>query len=1009
MSSPSQVTDGLSQQSEESLTAVPLGAANQESPAQTKDFPNTTIDTDFNTSSAVDSLVHEKQSNAGKDVKSENKSTDSSKKNAAEIFTKKKPSPCPWQIHPPPRPFKKARYAWQIKNYEHTLSRMNKAIAHQQLQQPQHQQQLVHHGSSGTSHVSNTSYRGRIGRAASDGPEDADARGPCHAAHYPSMYNNLQEAAAAGYPANFYNPLLRWSKLAASSIDSPVNRMLHNIFFSGNEPTADIHPLLMLSLAEGNANVFSENVDSEEMPDHSASPEVFSPSAVLPAQSNVIQNSNHSSPGMQSPPTSEYDSSSDDTSIGDDLLPEPQMMSQSLPSSPYSQHQHALPYPNQQHQCQFNCRGACTQQYGEQQHQLSHSQMGRNSVYGAAAARHMHQQTVGGRPTEENDVSNNLLHFQNAMMNSSIGITNQHLFNFQLQNFCDRMHASGTLLPFASYHQPHEQQHHQQAFSQEPSYIREFLQGQKDNELEHNVHPSYRGNDLTYAGQGEFLNRIRAEMELRQHNALMLSEMEFSEVTPVASGETPVDSKETPVHSEAAVDSQATSVVHGSTVTVSEAAIVDPVSLPMESINSASNAEIENLESRKNVEIKNVEDQTGTLGDEIDVSNVSFGIKQADKTLIGNCINENKCLKSDLDVDIAQTEVDDQKFQATNGAVNDSSENTCNDVGYVLRSDKQENVPQSFGEIESRQASIDGVDSNPGNLSSRCLSCVNGCDNCSKDAAASPLYERAANSIAGSLNGNSVTVVTCNCVITNPSCVVVDGDDMNTHDLFNSSQLVARGDDWKDNSATSRKKRLREDEIGNKDITPSSGRVGKEKRNNSISCSCDVDGHDKLLDSEQLSVRDVKRPCRECCQKNTSPNSQAADLAQSTGDASINNNNNNIEGNICCSENNILIMVGDKPVNDANVLSSSVELHTEAITVDEELVSEARPRHDQEEEDGETRSDVTCGDGSGESPPPQLPAASVVTTHICDGNNDKFFLDQAFHLAIKQGLGYQKA
>ncbi|KAF2350010.1 Syntaxin N-terminal domain [Trinorchestia longiramus] len=354
-----------------------------------------------------------------------------------ELSNKKKRSPCPWQIQPPPRPFKKARYAWQIKNYEHTVSRMRKALA----QQP------------------TASSIGKGGSCSDISPELEDSKHCASSApHYPGLYNNLP----AAYSSSFYNPLLRWSKTAsaASGVDMPVNRMLHNIFFSGNEPTSGLHPLLMMSLAEGNAAAFNENLACDDLPRDGA-PLLLSD---VPSGIGV------GSPGMQSPPTSDYDSSSDEASLGDDLMPEPQMMSHLPPSYPtmqQQQQQHLMNSP-QPHYLS-SAQNAHQQMLHQQQNSLSCAQFPHmnalpprcDSPIDVPINRRMthipddppspHLHFEHHTPDHSTPEAN--LAFHNAMMNCPLSMTNRQLFSLQLHNFCERMQASNNFFPFNQSYQ----------------------------------------------------------------------------------------------------------------------------------------------------------------------------------------------------------------------------------------------------------------------------------------------------------------------------------------------------------------------------------------------------------------------------------------------------------------------------------------------------------------------------------------------------------------------------
>ena len=372
------------------IKAAEEKGATRNTPSNVSDCQETSDDKIVNSSVNARSILKE-QSSEQKEVRTEKECQQ----------TKKKRTPCPWQIHPPPQPFKKARYAWQIKNYEHTLSRMKTSIEQQQQQQQQQQQS--------SSQCANTGYRNGTESVASDQCRSSVA------SHYPGMYNNIQ----TGYPMNLYSPLLRWSKLAASApVDTPVNRVLQSIFFSGNEPPPDLHPLLMLSLAEGhNTSSLSENFNCDDMPSNL---EQMS-SNVLPSQLQSGLPCSGSPLGIHSPPTSDYDSSSDDTSLGEDLLPDTPMMQQY----------------QQLHSYQMNG----PQNYEDliQQHTAA-----------AIACRRLQQHQNIHESSEEPDAN---LMFQSAMMNCSLGLQNRHFFNLQLQNLCERMQADRSVMPFPSYQQ----------------------------------------------------------------------------------------------------------------------------------------------------------------------------------------------------------------------------------------------------------------------------------------------------------------------------------------------------------------------------------------------------------------------------------------------------------------------------------------------------------------------------------------------------------------------------
>lgn len=258
---------------------------------------------------------------------------------------------CLHSLGPPPRPFKKARYAWEIKNYDYTLKKMcqnmNNSTATSSLssesQDPNtnekpltiDSQKCYAEGANfcmGTSqvcpspkvlHDSKSAEVHMIGP-----PHQAGFLGPLLPTSYHTQYGAMMNGpnpASHGTPLSHNDRLnafhtqihpdpdarlIRWHtrRLCRSIFDNTVNRMLENMGFSPvTERSQALHPLLVLSLSD------DEEREAEEA--HQRTLETQALSAAL-HQKGLLPATYHYDP-LESATTSDYDSSEEDSELGE--------------------------------------------------------------------------------------------------------------------------------------------------------------------------------------------------------------------------------------------------------------------------------------------------------------------------------------------------------------------------------------------------------------------------------------------------------------------------------------------------------------------------------------------------------------------------------------------------------------------------------------------------------------------------------------------------------------------
>ncbi|XP_042235316.1 uncharacterized protein LOC121875025 [Homarus americanus] len=242
-------------------------------------------------------------------------------------------------IGPPPRPFKKARYAWEIKNYEHTLSNMTQNLGEcsTDIQDDSQDSQSSDVNSEGSQEDGVLDPReglpvGSLDRAAFMDPRARprpDLMPPIMPAPYPTTYGMM---AAPPPPDASLRPgdclkdgqqvqpdpdagILRWHtrQLCRSIFDNTVNRMLENMGFSPvTERSQGIHPLLVLSLS-----------DDEEREAEEAQQRALENEALTAAMHHkgLFMPPYHYDP-LESGTTTDYDSSDDDSDLGEDPGPD---------------------------------------------------------------------------------------------------------------------------------------------------------------------------------------------------------------------------------------------------------------------------------------------------------------------------------------------------------------------------------------------------------------------------------------------------------------------------------------------------------------------------------------------------------------------------------------------------------------------------------------------------------------------------------------------------------------
>ena len=236
---------------------------------------------------------------------------------------------------------------------------------------------------------------------------------------------------------------------------------------------------------------------------------------------------------------------------------------------------------------------------------------------------------------------------------------------------------------------------------------------------------------------------------------------------------------------------------------------------------------------------------------------------------------------------------------------------------------------------------------------SKCLSCVDGCDNCTthndvRDP--KPLVTALNNNNICNVNcssncrdnNTSVTLVTCNCVIAKPPT-----DEEEQEAVVAAARGRVRPRDWQEEH---------------------------DARGSSTDTWGRTQSGDSDPDGEALE-RSSKRRCRECCSQShlqqmngTTTTSSATAQTVPTTDIST-------------------------PTLQRRTCITDTTVSVDATRSTDEDLSEVRSRR-------------VGVDAAAEMPGA---AAAVVTAHhICDNNNE-YFLDQTFHIAIKQDMGYQKA
>lgn len=235
---------------------------------------------------------------------------------------------------PPPRPFKKARYAWEIKNYEHTVSNMTQSLREctAELHDDSQDSQSSDVNSEGSQEDAPPPPREDLAPAGLDRAAFMDPRArarqdlmpPIMPAPYPTTYGMM----AAPPPPEACPPpgegpregppvppdpdagILRWHarQLCRSILDNTMNRMLENMGFSPvTERSQGIHPLLVLSLSD------DEEREAEEaqraLENEALTAAMHHKGLFLPPY--------HYDP-LESATTTDYDSSDEDSDLGDD-------------------------------------------------------------------------------------------------------------------------------------------------------------------------------------------------------------------------------------------------------------------------------------------------------------------------------------------------------------------------------------------------------------------------------------------------------------------------------------------------------------------------------------------------------------------------------------------------------------------------------------------------------------------------------------------------------------------
>ncbi|KAL7632881.1 UNVERIFIED_CONTAM: hypothetical protein RMT77_016788 [Armadillidium vulgare] len=289
----------------------------------------------------VNNVQHEySHSDVSVDLLKEKSSKDSKTSNNTSENNKKASHRCTHSFGPPPRPFKKARYAWEIKNYDYTLKKMTQDLPCGQNQTPAfkninavdiskvNEHEISNYQKDLDQTISPTKLQeGRTPEMHMIGPPHQGFNlnpllANTYNSHYGAVFGNSLNQTAFGHDERinpFHNQiphdpdarLIRWHtrQLCRSIFDNTVNRMLENMGFSPvTERSQALHPLLVLSLSD------DEERESEEAA-HQRTLESQALSAAL-HQKGFLPPPYHYD-NLESATTSDYDSSEEDSEIGE--------------------------------------------------------------------------------------------------------------------------------------------------------------------------------------------------------------------------------------------------------------------------------------------------------------------------------------------------------------------------------------------------------------------------------------------------------------------------------------------------------------------------------------------------------------------------------------------------------------------------------------------------------------------------------------------------------------------
>ncbi|KAK7069212.1 hypothetical protein SK128_000142 [Halocaridina rubra] len=243
-------------------------------------------------------------------------------------------------IGPPPRPFKKARYAWEIKNYEHTLSNMAQNIGEcsADIQDESQDSQSSDVNSEGSQEDGVLDHREGLLQESLDRATFIDSRSrgrvdlmpPIMPAPYPTTYGMMTAPIPPDgtlRPSDCFREhqqippdpdagILRWHtrQLCRSIFDNTVNRMLENMGFSPvTERNQGIHPLLVLSLSDDEERE-AEEAQQRALENEALTAAMHHKGLFLPTYSYDALESGGT--------TTDYDSSDDDSDLGEDPVPD---------------------------------------------------------------------------------------------------------------------------------------------------------------------------------------------------------------------------------------------------------------------------------------------------------------------------------------------------------------------------------------------------------------------------------------------------------------------------------------------------------------------------------------------------------------------------------------------------------------------------------------------------------------------------------------------------------------